>query len=104
VQNCLGTWLAQNSGKPTGGSGRGGGVFYCRNKDTLLAVCLYDQDSIAGSAAEIDTFNSIMDRQCGAWKAGYVFIKNWNKTYWRTTWGEEVCGNLNTGVRRQVFA
>jgi hypothetical protein len=103
VQNCLGAWLGQNSGKDIRGGGNGG-VFYCRNRDTLLAVCLYDQVYIAGSGGEISTFNFVMDRQCGAWRSGYVFIRDWNKTYWRTTWGEEVCGNLNNGRREQVSA
>ncbi|KAF2122438.1 hypothetical protein BDV96DRAFT_653 [Lophiotrema nucula] len=106
VQNCLGTWLNQHSGElNVGGYGPGaGGVYYCRQGDTLLAVCLYDQDSIAGSPGEIDMFNGLVDGKCGAWRSGYVFIKNWNKTYHRTTWGETVCGNIATGTRKQVYA
>ncbi|KAF2107314.1 hypothetical protein BDV96DRAFT_653904 [Lophiotrema nucula] len=103
VQNCLGTWLNQNSGGDIGDPYNRGGVFYCRQGDTLLAVCLYDQQYIAGSPAEIQTFNGIMDQDCGSWRSGYVFIKDWNKTYWRTTWGEEICGN-DGGVRKQVYA
>jgi hypothetical protein len=74
VQNCLSTWLDQNTN--TGG---GGAVFYCRAGDTLLAICNYPS-TIYGSRAEIDNFNGVMDRTCGAWKSGYVFIKDWNKT------------------------
>jgi hypothetical protein len=107
VQNCLGTWLRQKNGQSlqANGSGNNSGVYYCRNKDTLLAICFYNYNAIAGSAAEIDTFNAEMDRQCGAWHSGYIFIKNWNKTYWRTTWGEEVCANIyGDSARMQVFA
>jgi hypothetical protein len=44
-----------------------------------------------------------MDNTCGAWKSGYIFIKDWNKTYWRTTWGEEVCGNIGDEYAKQVY-
>jgi hypothetical protein len=58
---------------------------------------------VYGSYDEINQFNVQMDNTCGAWKSGYIFIKDWNKTYWRTTWGEEVCGNIGDEYANQVY-
>lgn len=76
VQHCMDNFLdrSQNNG------GYGNGVYYCRVGDTLLAVCNYSFINY-GQTSEINTFNDIIDGQCGFYRSGYVFIKAWNKTY-----------------------
>jgi hypothetical protein len=75
VQNCLGTWLNQHTGKYYNDNT----VYYCRAGNTLLAICNYPA-TVYGSSGEIDNFNAIMDSHCGSWKSGYVWIPDWNKT------------------------
>ena len=47
----------------------GNGVWYCRAGDTLLAVCNLVNANY-GATSEINTFNSIMDSQCGSYRQG----------------------------------
>lgn len=74
VQNCLSAWLDKNSG-----TGSYTTVFYCRAGDTLLAICNYPY-TIYGSTGEIQDFNNVMDRQCGSWRSGFIWIPDWNKS------------------------
>jgi hypothetical protein len=76
VQNCLGTWLNKHTDVY---EGLGSIVYYCRSGDTLLAICNYPAD-VYGSSAELEVFNSVVDRTCGAWRSGYVWIPDWNKS------------------------
>jgi hypothetical protein len=76
VQNCLGTWLNKNTDVLEGATST---VYYCRSGDTLLAICNYPYN-LYGSSAELEVFNSVMDRTCGAWRSGYVWIPDWNKS------------------------
>jgi hypothetical protein len=76
VQHCMDNFLDRTQGN----GGYGYGVFYCRAGNALLAVCNYSGVNY-GQTAEINTFNGIIDGQCGNYRSGYVFIKAWNKTY-----------------------
>jgi len=76
VQHCMDNFLDRTQAN----GGYGNGVWYCRAGDTLLAVCNYVNTNYGGTS-EINTFNSIMDSQCGSYRSGWVFIKAWQKTY-----------------------
>ena len=76
VQHCMDNFLDRTQAN----GGYGNGVWYCRAGDTLLAVCNYVNTNYGGTA-EINTFNGIIDSQCGSYRSGWVFIKAWQKTY-----------------------
>lgn len=65
------------------------------NAGALLAVCNYAGNSQGGSRAEIDYFNYLMDAYCGSYMSGWVYVPDWDKTYWRSTNpGDDFCNNL----------
>ena len=72
VQHCMDNFLDRTQAN----GGYGNGVWYCRARDTLLAVCDYVNTNYGGTS-EINTFNGIMDSQCGRYRSGLVFIKAW---------------------------
>ena len=76
VQHCMDNFLDRTQAN----GGYGNGLWYCRAGDTLLAVCNYVNTNYGGTS-DINTFNGIMDSQCGRYRSGWVFIKAWQKTY-----------------------
>lgn len=89
-QNCMYQWFTQKYGVPASDA-----AYRCDYQDTLLAVCNYGG---AGSnwshdPDEIDQFNGIMDSKCGQYQSGWVYIPDWDKTYWRDIHDTQVCTN-----------
>jgi hypothetical protein len=72
----------------------GQSIYYVTSGNTILALCNYSNNAQGGNSGEIAAFNGIMDRYCGSWRSGWVFIGPWNKTYWRTVTGDGICTNI----------
>lgn len=89
-QSCMYQWFTQRYGVASAI-----GAFRCDYEDTVLAVCNYGAKGYVWShdPDEIDQFNGLMDAKCGQWQSGWVYIPEWDKTYWRDTSDKSICTN-----------
>lgn len=76
VQRCVDNFLDRTQAN----GGYGNGVWYCRAGDALFAVCNCVNTNYGGTS-EINTFNGIVDSQCGRYQSGWVIVRAWQKTY-----------------------
>lgn len=62
-------------------------------QNSVWYVCNYG-GSVGCNGREMQDAGDRLFARCGANQAGWVFIKNWNKTYGRVVRGASICDNI----------
>ncbi|KAK1753921.1 hypothetical protein QBC47DRAFT_403315 [Echria macrotheca] len=78
-----------------GGTLAGGHIWFIRTDQLVLAVCVYQSNTLSLQGGDVDAFNGLLDQQLGFWQTGWA--NYYYYTFWRDYRGYQICGNLNGG-------